>query len=101
MPFGPPQSPWAVRSNEKLRDALVYIEDIYTGPGLADVPRGAVKKLRVFTYHFVYQKMAGINHNVGVDGPWEPKRVLGTGAVEEDGSAMFRVPAKVPMSPIS
>ncbi len=79
-------------------DGIMYIEDIYKGPGLKDVPRGTVKELRLFTYHFAYQKLAGIGHKVGVDGPWEPKRVLGTVPVEEDGSAMFKVPANTPIS---
>jgi hypothetical protein len=73
----------------------VYLEDVYRGPGLAGVPRGAVKHLRVFTYHFGYQRLAGIDHRVGTDGPWEVKRVLGTVPVEADGSAFFRVPAGV------
>jgi len=47
---------------------------------------------------FAYQKLAGINHRVGADGPWEPKQVLGTVPVEKDGSAFFRVPAKTPIS---
>ena len=50
-------------------DATVYLTDIYDGPGLDGVPRGAVKSLRLFTYHFAYQKIAGINHRVGADGP--------------------------------
>jgi len=80
------------------KDAIVYLENIYEGPGLKGVPPGAVKKLRLFTYHFAYHKIAGINHRVGTDGPWEPKRVLGTVPVEKDGSAMFRVPANTPIS---
>ncbi|UCE50677.1 MAG: SUMF1/EgtB/PvdO family nonheme iron enzyme, partial [Phycisphaerales bacterium] len=80
------------------KDATVYLENIYKGPGLKDVPYGAVKKLRLFTYHFAYHRIAGINHRVGVDGPWEPKRVLGTVPVEADGSAMFRIPANTPIS---
>ncbi len=79
-------------------DAIVYLENVYKGPGLKGVPHGTVKKLRLFTYHFSYHKIAGINHRVGVDGPWEPKRVLGTVPVEADGSAMFRVPANTPIS---
>jgi len=79
-------------------DALVYIENIYEGPGLRGVPHGAVKRLRLFTYHFAYRTIAGINHRVGADGPWEPKRILGTVPVQKDGSAMFRVPANTPIS---
>jgi formylglycine-generating enzyme required for sulfatase activity len=80
------------------KDALVYIEDIYNGPGLQGVPRGTVKSLRLFAYHFGYQRLAGIDHRVGADGPWETKRVLGTVPVESDGSALFHVPAKTPIS---
>ena len=68
------------------------------GPGLAGVPRGTIKDLRLFTYHFAYHTVAGINHRVGADGPWEPKRILGTVPVEADGSALFRVPANTPIS---
>ena len=80
------------------KDALVYLRDVYAGPGLRDIPRGSVKQLRVFTYHFGYQQLAGIDHRVGADGPWEVKRVLGTVPVEADGSAFFRIPAKTPVS---
>jgi hypothetical protein len=86
------------RVDLKRKDALVYLEDIYSGPGLKDVPHGAVRQLRLFTYHFAYQKYAGINNRVGTDGPWEPKRVLGTVPLEKDGSALLRVPANTPIS---
>ncbi|MGB2808658.1 MAG: SUMF1/EgtB/PvdO family nonheme iron enzyme [Sedimentisphaerales bacterium] len=88
----------AERIDLKRKDALVYLEDVYQGPGLKGVPRGTVKKLRLFTYHFAYHRIAGINHRVGADGPWEPKRIIGTVPVEKDGSAMFRVPANTPIS---
>jgi formylglycine-generating enzyme required for sulfatase activity len=80
------------------KDALLYIENIYQGPGLTGVPKGAVKELRVFTYYFAYPYKSGGQHRVGADGPWEPKRILGTVPVETDGSAFFRVPANTPIS---
>jgi formylglycine-generating enzyme required for sulfatase activity/cytochrome c553 len=86
------------RTDLSRKDAIVYLENVYEGPGLKGVPHGAVKQLRLFTYHFAYHKVAGISHRVGADGPWEPKRVLGTVPVEPDGSAMFRVPANTPIS---
>ena len=86
------------RSQPESKTALVYMENVYSGPGLKDVPPGTVKSLRLFTYHFGYQKLAGIDHRIGADGPWEAKRVLGTVPVEADGSALFRVPAKTPIS---
>jgi hypothetical protein len=80
------------------KDALMFVENVYAGPGLEGVPAGTVKRLRLFTYQFGYHGVAGINHRVGTDGPWEPKRVLGTVPVEKDGSAFFRVPANTPIS---
>jgi formylglycine-generating enzyme required for sulfatase activity len=79
-------------------DAVVVLQDVYAGQGLAGVPRGTVKKLRLFTYHFSYRGTGGEWDRVGMDGPWEPKRVLGTVPVEADGSASFRVPANTPIS---
>ncbi len=100
IPFRPRPAPPVIpdKIDPARKDALVYLENIYEGPGLQGVPRGAVKKLRVFSYHYGYQKIAGINHRVGADGPWEPKRVLGTVPVEPDGSALFRVPANTPIA---
>ncbi|MAG58595.1 MAG: hypothetical protein CMJ83_20085 [Planctomycetes bacterium] len=80
------------------KDAVVQIADVYHGAGLEGVPRGSVKKLRVFSYHFAYQRMGGLLGVLGLDGPWDVKRVLGTVPVERDGSASFRVPANTPLS---
>jgi len=92
----PPLIPDKVDPSRK--DAAIYIENVYRGPGLAGVPKGSVKKLRLFTYHFAYRRSAGINYMVGIDGPWEPKRVLGTVDVEADGSALFSIPPNTPIS---
>jgi formylglycine-generating enzyme required for sulfatase activity len=78
--------------------ATVYIADIYHGDGLKDAPRGSVKALRLFSYHFSYQGMGGLLGIVGMDGPWDIKRVLGTVPVYPDGSAKFEVPANTPIS---
>jgi formylglycine-generating enzyme required for sulfatase activity len=82
----------------KKNEALVYLVDVYRGPGLSGVPRGAVKRLRLFTYHYAYQGMGGLLGTVGLDGPWDIKRILGTVPVEADGSALFRIPANTPIS---
>ena len=92
----PPVIPDRVKEGEKF--ATMFIADIYSGPGLAGVPRGAVKRLRLFTYQFAYHNMGGQVNRVGLDGPWDIKRVLGTVPVEPDGSAVFRVPANTPIS---
>ena len=86
------------RVNPARTDALVVLQDIYSGDGLRGVPRGTVKSLRLFTYHYAYQGMGGLLGVVGMDGPWDIKRVLGTVPVEADGSARFRVPANTPIS---
>jgi len=86
------------KTDPARKDAIVYLADVYHGPGLAGVPAGTVKRLRLFTYHFAYQGMGGLLGTVGLDGPWDIKRVLGAVPVNEDGSALFRVPANTPIS---
>jgi len=86
------------RVDPNRTDAVVYLNDIYFGGGLKGIPRGKVKRLRLFTYHFSYRGMGGLLGAVGMDGPWDIKRVLGTVPVEADGSALFRVPANTPIA---
>jgi len=92
----PPVIPNRVDSARK--DALVYLADVYEGDGLKGIPRGSIKKLRLFTYHFLYPGMGGPQAVVGMEGPWDIKRIMGTVPVEEDGSALFTVPANTPIS---
>lgn len=85
------------RVNLKDSTSTVYIANIYEGPGLKDVPKGSVDSLRLFAYHFTYNK-AGGHDALGIQTGWDVKRVLGTVAVEKDGSAIFEIPANVPIS---
>ncbi len=78
-------------------EGLVYLSDIYQGPGLKNVPRGTVKRLRIYELHYAYPNMGGHIH-IGIDGPWDARRILGTVPVEADGSAAFRVPANTPVA---
>ncbi|MFW6162955.1 MAG: SUMF1/EgtB/PvdO family nonheme iron enzyme, partial [Planctomycetota bacterium] len=80
------------------KHATVYMADVYQGPGLAGVPRGTVRRLRLFTYQFAYHGMGGQVNRVGLDGPWDVKRIVGTVPIEPDGSAYFRVPANTPLA---
>lgn len=98
-PLRPSKMPPAVaeKVDPKRKDAVVYLHDVYRGPGLAGVPRGAVKNLRVHAYHWGYRGISGWD-KVGIDGPWDVMRILGTVPVEPDGSAMFRVPANTPIT---
>ncbi len=78
-------------------DAVAYIHDIYAGPGLVGVPRGAVKRLRIVGYHYGYPGLAGPD-KIGCGGPWEAMRIVGTVPVYEDGSVKFRLPANTPVT---
>jgi formylglycine-generating enzyme required for sulfatase activity len=100
VPLRPRPRPPSLPDNIKpgRQDATAAITDIYAGPGLKDVPRGTVRNLRLFTYHFAYHGMGGQTNRVGLDGPWDIKRIIGTVPVEPDGSAHFRLPANTPVS---
>jgi len=78
-------------------DASILVADVYTGVGLKGVPRGTVKTLRVFAYHFGYHGRAGFQW-IGENSGWDVKRVLGTATVEADGSAHFTIPANTPVA---
>jgi formylglycine-generating enzyme required for sulfatase activity len=99
QPFRPQSRPPIIpdRVNLAKKTADVHIADIYSGPGLAGVPRGTVKEIRVFSYHFCYWGKGGFEH-IGVNSGWDVKRVLGTARVETDGSACFQIPANTPVS---
>jgi len=99
MPLAARPKPPAIPDRVDLtrKDAVVYMADVYTGDGLKGVPRGTVKKLRVYSFHYAYYRMGGHIH-IGIDGPWDVHRILGTVPVQPDGSAMFRVPANTPLA---
>jgi hypothetical protein len=86
-----------------------YVQDVYIGPGLVEVPRGTVKTLRVVGLDF---RVAGIgsNRNGGPgggalvstpiaigNGAWDPKIILGDATVHDDGSVFFSLPARTPV----
>jgi hypothetical protein len=110
--------PLIARTPPRLRPSLVdyrkntgtyYMQNVYEGPGLQDVPHGAAKALRVVAIDY-RAAIIGENHNGGEaggalistppsigNGAWDPKRVLGTTPIQPDGSAMFTVPARTPV----
>ncbi|TKG91949.1 formylglycine-generating enzyme family protein [Puteibacter caeruleilacunae] len=91
----PPVIPDKVNLEDKT--STVYITDIYEGLGLQGVKRGTVKKIRIFAYQYGYNKIGGHDY-IGFESAWDVKRILGTVPVEEDGSAMFKIPANIPIS---
>ena len=87
----------ADKVNTSTKEAVVYLNDVYAGGGLKGVPRGTVKRLRLFAFDYGYQRLA--NHTyIGIEGPWDVHRIVGTVKVESDGSAAFRVPANTPLA---
>ena len=85
------------RVDIKRKDAVVHLSDVYAGGGLKGVARGTVKQLRLFAFDYGYQRLA--NHTyIGIEGPWDVHRILGTVDVESDGSSVFRVPANTPIA---
>ena len=92
----PPAIPDRVELNEK--EATFFIQDIYEGEGLRDVPRGTVKELRLHAYEYAYLKTVSDHNWHGIQSGWDIKRQLGTVPVEEDGSVIFKIPANTPIS---
>ena len=85
------------RVDTHRNDAVVHLTDVYLGGGLAGVPRGTVKQLRLFAFDYGYHGLA--NHTyIGIEGPWDVHRILGTAKVEADGSSAFRIPANTPIA---
>ncbi|MFP4058229.1 MAG: SUMF1/EgtB/PvdO family nonheme iron enzyme [Candidatus Brocadiia bacterium] len=99
VPLAPRPMPPAVagKPTAQEEEGVVYLHDIYAGPGLEGVPRGTIKRLRVLAYHFGYRHLAGPD-KVGYGGPWEVMRIVGTVPLEADGSAVFRAPAQTPLA---
>jgi formylglycine-generating enzyme required for sulfatase activity len=92
----PPAIPDRVKLDEK--EATVFIQDIYEGEGLRNVPRGTVKELRVHGYEYAYLHTESDHYAQGIQSGWDIKRLLGTVPVEEDGSVIFKIPANTPVS---
>lgn len=92
----PPAIPDRIKPGDK--EATVFIQDIYEGEGLRGVPRGTVKSLRVLAYEYAYVRTPSDHVAQGIQSGWDIKRLLGTVPVEEDGSAIFKIPANVPVA---
>ncbi len=110
VPLGPRPRPTRQphRADYRQDQGTVYLHDVYMGPGLRGVARGAIKNLRVVALDF---RAAGVGNNrnrgpagsalvstpVSVQGTWDVKKVVGTVPVYDDGSACFTVPARTPL----
>ena len=92
----PPIIPDRIKLND--REATVFIQDIYEGEGLRNVPRGTVKELRIHAYEYAYVNSPSDHYAQGIQSGWDIKRLMGTVPVEEDGSVIFKIPANTPVS---
>ena len=52
----------------------------------------------MLSYEYAYNKTPSDHWVQGVQSGWDIKRLLGTVPVEEDGSALFTIPANTPIS---
>ena len=104
-----PKRPRPSLVDYRQSEGTCYVQDVYAGPGLKGIERGVVKTLRVVSLDF---RAAGVGSNgnggpgggalvstpvaVG-NGAWDPKIIIGDATVHQDGSAFFRVPARMPV----
>lgn len=91
----PPVIPQQV--NLAQDEAQVFISDIYLGDGLKGIPRGTVKKLRLFAYGFAYRDIGGHDY-LGMESCWDTRHIIGEVPVYADGSAAFSIPANTPLA---
>ena len=85
------------RRNDAADTCTVYLQNVHFGNGLKGVPQGAAKKLRLFSYSYSPRNVGG-HYNIGFEGPWDARNILGEVELEADGSAMFTVPANTPFA---
>ncbi len=87
----------ADRVDSRRKHTTVILNDVYQGPGLAGVPRGTVKAVRVYRYEYGPRHKGG-HYAMGMEAGWDAKQILGTAPVKPDGSASFMVPANTPFA---
>ncbi len=80
------------------KESTIFIQDIYEGVGLRGIPKGTVKSLRLHAYEFAYNISTSNHEGLGIQTGWDIKRELGIVPIEEDGSALFKIPANTPIS---
>ena len=99
IPFRKTQRPQVIPDRIKPgeKTATVLLTDVHTGRGITGVPRGVVKNIRIYSYEYSYRNMGG-HYQIGIEGPWDVRRIIGTVPVHDDGSAWFEVPANTPIA---
>ena len=101
MPIAPRPRPPVIPARVRLGQeaGYFYVQDVYRGGGMENVPRGTIRFIRVVE---APPKLFWTHTNWNVDATQAPamnwnltnnKRILGDARVEPDGSAYFAVPA--------
>jgi len=85
------------RVDRASKESNVFVTDVYFGDGLKDVPKGTVKKFRVFSFNYGYRGI-GSHDYFGMESCWDARRMLGEVPVYEDGSASFTIPPNTPLA---
>ena len=101
VPLAPRERPAIIPSRRDFDNApgVMFVQDVYQGDTLREVPRGTVKYLRVVESPEKRYWVPGVWSGQGVHHPgvnwhsFETKRILGTVPVHPDGSAHFTVPS--------
>ncbi|MDR2115894.1 MAG: hypothetical protein LBP87_05895, partial [Planctomycetaceae bacterium] len=85
------------RVDRTSKESNVFVTDVYFGNGIKDVPKGTVKKFRIFSYNYGYRGI-GSHDYFGMESCWDARRILGEVPVYEDGSASFIIPPNTPLA---
>lgn len=95
----PTKKPAVIPDKVKLDTdkATVYISDIYQGRAIKGVPEGKAKTLRVFMSEYSPRNTGG-HYVMGMESNWDVKVLYGTTPINKDGSAVFEVPANLPLT---
>ena len=102
QPLRPRHRPPAIPARVELtkQDGYFYIADVYHGAGMAAIPRGTIKAVRVVeSPEKRFWTKPAWDGGTGQQAPgmaWDDfnnKRIMGTAPVASDGSAYFAVPA--------
>ena len=93
--------------DEHKKTGIFYVQDVYFGPGLEGVKRGAAKKLRVVALNYRAKGTVALGlhpwggHQTSPcsinNGSYDVKHVLGEVDVADDGSCYFECPSRVPV----
>ncbi len=90
-------------------DGIFYVQNVYYGEAAKGIEPGSIKKIRVI--EMLYKNATiGTGRGVGPGGCWDTvmptghglasfdaKKIIGDATVYEDGSAMFKAPARKPL----